>query len=142
MLCPSSRFHRSPGTTAKDRRARGAVRDAMRPLPASAEELIQSTADAGAATVQQYSLIGLANAQNVTDIRGADVLDVPQEDDLALVVRKVGHGVLEDAERLFPLEDILGTLEPPGSERSVPEALAPLARLPLLLRTYPLIVQR
>src|SRR5687768_17269283 len=99
MLDPSSRFHRSPGTTAKDRRARGgAVRDAMRPLPASAEELIQSTADAGAATVQQHSLIGLANAQNVTDIGGADVLDVPQEDDLALVVRKVGHGILEDPE--------------------------------------------
>ena len=50
------------------------------PVDTVAEELIKGPADPSPATVQQDPFVGLADAQNVTCVRGTHPFDIPQQD--------------------------------------------------------------
>src|SRR5436190_1100962 len=92
------------------------------PVDTVAEELIKGPADPSPATVQQDPFVGLADAQNVTCVRGTHPFDIPQQKHLALVIRQAREGLLHDAERLFPAECRLGVLESPRCGRFLPES--------------------
>jgi hypothetical protein len=72
--------------------------------------------------VEQYSQVGLAQLQDITDVFGRNVLDVPEHQHLALALGQLIDGVANDFERLERLKQRGRIDERPRHRRLGPQA--------------------
>src|SRR6185369_7518589 len=96
------------------------------------EVLLEPSSGLRARAMQEDSLMGAGDAENVTRLVAGQALDIAQQHHLLLQWRKIAHGARQQATQALPFERIVRALERRWPVRPMADPLA-LTEKPLRL---------